>query len=203
MYASAWRAFQSWTRGRGALATPASAALTAAYLSHLAEGRRLSVAAIRLHKAALAAAHKAAGHEDPTDNEGVRKVMQGISRTRGRAQRQAKPLTAEALAAVKATARSRRSLGTDGRRQESDERATRRGIVDVALLSVLRDGLMRRSEAAALTWAGVPLLNNAVSDDGETIMVRITNAWLLENGFKIGRLDFSSVTATGTITDSD
>ena len=62
---------------------------------------------------------------------------------------------------------------------------------------------MRRSEAAVLTWAGVPLLNNAVSDDGETIMVRITNAWLLKNGFKIGRLDFSSVTATGTITDSD
>ena len=102
---------------------PASTPLIAAYLSHLAEDRRLSVTTIRLNKAALAAVHKAAGHEDPTDNEGVRKVMQGISRTRGRAQSQAKPLTAEALATVKATARSRRSLGTDGRRQESAERA--------------------------------------------------------------------------------
>ena len=41
------------------------------------------------------AVHKAAGREDPTDNEGVRRVMQGIPRTHDRAQRQAKPLTAE------------------------------------------------------------------------------------------------------------
>ena len=86
--------------------------------------------------------------------------MQGISRTRGRAQSQAKPLTAEALATVKATARSRRSLGTDGRRQESAERAAWRGRVDVTLLSILRDGLLRRSEAAALTWADVELRDN-------------------------------------------
>ena len=43
MYASAWRAFQSWTRARGVLAMPASTPLIAAYLSHLAEDRRLSV----------------------------------------------------------------------------------------------------------------------------------------------------------------
>ncbi len=84
-----------------------------------------------------------AGHEDPTDNEGVRRLMQGISRAHGRGQWQAKPLTAEGLAAVKATASGRRSLG--------------RGRVDVALLSVLRDGLLRRSEAAALTWGDVEL----------------------------------------------
>ena len=112
MYASAWRAFQTWTRARGVLAMPASTSVVAAYLAHLAEERRLSVETIRLHKAALAAVHKPAGHEDPTDSEGVRKVMQGISRTHGRSQRQAKPLTAEALAAVKATAKSRRALGT-------------------------------------------------------------------------------------------
>ena len=77
MYASAWRAFQSWTRARGILALPASTSLIAAYLAH------------------LAAVHKAAGREDPTDNEGVRRVMQGIPRTHDRVQRQAKPLTAE------------------------------------------------------------------------------------------------------------
>ena len=64
MYASAWRAFQAWAQARGALTTPASIALVAAYLAHLAEERRLSVATIRLHKAALAAMHKAAGHDD-------------------------------------------------------------------------------------------------------------------------------------------
>jgi len=33
-------------------------------------------------------------------------------------------------------------------------------VVDVALLSVLRDGLLRRSEAAALTWGDLELRDN-------------------------------------------
>ena len=159
MYASAWRGFEAWSQGRGALSLPASPPLIAAYLAHLAQERRLSVATVRLHKAALAAIHKASGHEDPTDNEGVRRIMQGIARAHGKGQRQARPLTAEALAAVKATARGRRQLG-DGKRQESTERASWRGRVDVALLATLRDGLLRRSEAAALTWGDVEFQDN-------------------------------------------
>ena len=106
MYNSAWHGFESWTQARGALSLPASSPLVAAYLAHLAEERRLSVATVRLHKAA--------GHDDPTDNEGVRRIMQGIARAHGKGQKQARPLTAEALAAVKATARGRRQLGETG-----------------------------------------------------------------------------------------
>ena len=156
MYASAWRGFESWAQTRGALALPASPGLVAAYL---AGERRLSVATVKLHRAALAAVHKAAGHDDPTDNEGVKRVMKGIFRAHGRSQKQARPLTAEALAAVKATAKSRHPLG-DGKRQESAERASWRGRVDVALLATLRDGLLRRSEAAALTWGDVEFRDN-------------------------------------------
>ena len=159
MYASAWRSFEAWAQARGALALPASPPLIAAYLAHLAEERRLSVATVRLHKAALAAVHKAAGHPDPTDNKGVRQIMQGIARAHGKGQKQAQPLTAEALAAVKATARGRRQLG-DGKRRESTERASWRGRVDVAMLATLRDGLLRRSEAAALTWGDVEFRDN-------------------------------------------
>ncbi len=61
---------------------------------------------------------------------------------------------------MKATANGRRSLGREGRPQESAERASWRGRVDVALLSVLRDGLLRRSEAEALTWSDVELRDN-------------------------------------------
>ena len=165
MYNSAWRSFESWSQARGALAMPASPALVAAYLACLAEERRMSVATIRLHKAALAAVHKAAGHPDPTDNEPVKQIMKGIARAYGKAQRQAKPLTAEALAAVKATAKSRRSLGGPGKRQESAERAAWRARVDVALLATLRDGLLRRSEAAALTWSDVEF-----RDDGAALI---------------------------------
>ena len=61
---------------------------------------------------------------------------------------------------MRATASGRRPMGSEGRRQESAERASWRGRVDVALLSVLRDGLLRRSEAAALTWGDVELRDN-------------------------------------------
>ena len=164
-YASAWRSFQAWADTRAAMTMPASPPLIAAYLAHLAEERRMSVATVRLHKAALAAVHKAHGHPDPTDNEPVKQIMKGIARAHGKVQKQAKPLTAEALAAVKATAKSRRSLAGPGKRQESAERASWRARVDVALLATLRDGLLRRSEAAALTWSDIEF-----RDDGAALI---------------------------------
>ena len=42
-------------------------------------------------------------------------------------------------------------------RTESPEAARNRGAVDVALASVMRDAMLRRSEAAALEWADVEL----------------------------------------------
>ena len=84
--------------------------------------------------------------------------MKGIAR----AAKQAKPLTAEALAIVKATAPNRRPLG-DGKKQESAETVSWRARVDLALLSVVRDGLLRRSEAAVLTWDDVELRENGTA----------------------------------------
>ena len=77
--------------------------------------------------------------------EGVRKVMAGIARVNGHPQRQAKPLTETALAAVKATAMQPRRHQGRAVRAESAWDARRRGQVDIALLSVLRDGLRLRS----------------------------------------------------------
>ena len=62
----------------------------AAFLTELAE-QGLSVATLRLQKAALGRAHRSIGHPDPTDTEGVRGVMAGIAREHGRPQRQARP----------------------------------------------------------------------------------------------------------------
>ena len=70
-------------------------------------------------------------------------------------QRQAAPLHAEALAAIRATACTRRR--TRGGHTETAKYAQRRGLVDVALASVMRDGLLWVSEAAALRWGDVEL----------------------------------------------
>ena len=47
----------------------------------------------RMARAALAAIHRDSGHTDPTDNEGVRRVMAGLSRTIAKPQKQAAALT--------------------------------------------------------------------------------------------------------------
>ena len=71
----------------------------------------------------------------------------------GRTPRQAAALTEEGLAAIRATAHLRRT-GRRGRTERA-RAAQLRGQVDIALVSVMRDALLRRSEAAALTWADV------------------------------------------------
>ena len=129
----------------------------AAYLTELAGAHQLSVATIRLHRFAIGAVHRNAGFDDPTAHEGVRGVLAGLARANARPQQQARALTAEALAAIRATARiPRRSQGRE-RRMETAGVAERRGLVDIALASTLRDGLLRRSEAAALRWGDVEL----------------------------------------------
>ncbi len=68
-------------------------------------------------------------------------------------------VASEALAAIRATACLRR-LDKAGRRERA---ATARtwGLVDIALCSVMRDALLRRSETAALTWGDI-----TAQDDG-------------------------------------
>ena len=123
-YNQAWRRFEAWMKIRGpGHSLPATPELVAAFL---AEERELSVATIRLHKAALAAIHRSTGHGRPDLHERVRRVMGGIARSRARAQRQAKPLNAEALAAVT----GRRPLGPEresGRSPRQEPRDAERG----------------------------------------------------------------------------
>ena len=83
----------------------------------------------------------------------VKKTLRCAVRQAGKYQKQAEALTAEAMAAIESTACEPR-LGRGGR-LESRETAMRRGNLDIALISVMRDGLLRVSEAAALTWNDV------------------------------------------------
>ena len=80
------------------------------------------------------------------DHAGPGTAAPGAPETSGAPQRRG-------LAAVRATAFTRRR--TRGGHTETAEYAQRRGLVDVALAYVMRDGLLRVSEAAALRWGDV------------------------------------------------
>ena len=83
-YAADWRDFAAWCASRGATALPAHVGIIAAYLSSLAsDGRKAST--IGRRAASIGYHHKLAGHEPPTNQEGVKVVLRGIRRTIGTA----------------------------------------------------------------------------------------------------------------------
>ena len=154
-YLAAWRRFSEWADREGFGAIPALPGTVAAYLAERA-ANGLSPASLRLDRAAIRYHHTDAGHANPADNEGVRRVLRGLTRRaarEGRTPKQAAALTEEGLAAIRETAQLRRT--GPGGRTERASKARRRGLVDIALASVMRDAMLRRSEATALTWADV------------------------------------------------
>ena len=152
-YRTAWGQFVAWCAEQGYESLPAAPQTVAAYLAHRADGG-LSRSALSIDRAAIRYHHEAAGL-DPTGSAGVKRVMRGLRRrAAGTGQRQAKGIRENDLSAIRATAANRRT-GPRGLRRESEETAAKRGRVDIALISVMRDALLRRSEAVALTWADV------------------------------------------------
>ena len=131
-------------------ALPAAPVHVAAYMADRADlGWR--PATLRIALAAIAFAHRVDGLDSPTADEGVRTTMRGLARTLGGHQKQAQGLTRVGLAAIRAVACLPRSRGRGGR-PETAGHARRRGLVDIAIASVMRDGLLRRSEASEATW---------------------------------------------------
>ena len=111
-----------------------------------------TLATVRLRLAAIAAAHRLGGHEAPTSRPLVKATMKRLSGEHGKPRKQARGLTKEALAAVKATVRIQRIDKGRRRRKETESQAAMRAAVDLALLEVMRDGPLRGSEASALRW---------------------------------------------------
>ena len=150
-YEGAWRKFAAWCEGRGYPSLPAAPKALSAYLLSLErDGKKL--ATIRLHRAAVVAQHKASGLTNPADEE-VRRVMAGQAASLGGEQKQAMPLGEAEFAVIRRTAAIPRRRA-DGSRENLDY-ALRRGAEDIAIISVMRDALLRVGESAALTWGDV------------------------------------------------
>ena len=151
VYGAQWRLFNDWCDSVVLRSLPAEPLTVARYLAVRA-GSGASIATLRLATSAIAKAHELAGQESPGRDRGVREALKGWGRRLARPQRQAGALTADVLAVIRLTAVQPRKRG---RGFETAEQAAERARFDLALVAVLSDGGLCRSEAAALTWGDV------------------------------------------------
>ena len=128
-YRSAWRGWSEWSALNGRATLPADPLAIAAYLAErVADGA--AAATVRTIRAAIRAGHVDTGADDPTGHDGVRRVLQGLTRqAAGRGRGQADPLTTDDVAAILATASLPRRTG---RGMESEAAALRWGDVQDA-----------------------------------------------------------------------
>lgn len=142
-YRAAWAAWAAWANAHGATPLPAAPEAVAAYLASRAASA--GMATLRMATAAIAAAHGLAGEASPCADRIVRTAIAGFARqaaAAGHVARQANGLTAEAVAAIRGALNGKAD-------------ACARSARDMAIVSVMADAGLRRSEAAALEWRDV------------------------------------------------
>ena len=153
-YARAVRAFQAWCSERGVPAMPSSPDHISRYLRDLSV-KGLRPASLRAAWAAIADAHRQADHKAVADSDSVKTSLSDLLSDDTRPQTQVRPLTEQDLAKIRAAASTPRRTSGLAPRLETPAAARQRGLVDVAVISVMRSGLLRRSEAAGLIWKDV------------------------------------------------
>lgn len=148
-YKSDFAAFVAWCASRGVASLPATPETVAGFLAAEADaGRKPSTVGRRC--AAIAHAHKLAGHEPPTNCEGVKATLRGIRRTAGAAPAKKAPAVAE--------------VTRDMARAAPDRT---KGLRDRALLLLGFGGAFRRSELVALDVADLE-----ETDEGLRVTIR-------------------------------
>jgi site-specific recombinase XerD len=201
-YATDVRLFAVYCDARGVSALPALPETVAAYLASEAQSAKPSTLSRRL--AAIRYAHKLAGLDTPTDQEGVRATMRGIRRTLGASRNKKTPAVAPQVV-----------------RMVADMPAGLIGLRDRALLLLGFAGAFRRSELVALDVADVAetesgllvTIRGSKTDQerqGETIAlargrmacpVQALRAWLDAAAIEGGPI-FRPINRGGTVRDS-
>ena len=133
-YASDWTQFCGWCDHYELDSLPAPAAVVALYLTALAK-RGLAVSTIRRRAAAIARAHRQAGHPSATGDPSVLTVLEGIARVHGAAPNKKTALLRDPLLEL----------------VDRIDLTTTAGIRDRALLLLGFAVGLRRSELVALT----------------------------------------------------
>jgi integrase len=201
-YRSDFRIFRAWCDARGLGSMPAQQTTVARFLSAQATGG-LKSSTIGRRAAAIAYAHKLAGHEPPTSAEHVKAVVRGIRRSIGCAPVRKAPATSDVVTAMLAHCRD-----------------TLAGKRDRALLALGFAGAFRRGELVALEVSDllatadgyrVTIRRSKTDQDGEGQEIAIPRgcriepvkaieAWLAASGITAGPI-FRPIAKGGRVLD--
>ncbi len=169
-YMVGWRSWCLWASERGLALFPAAPRDLQRWLATLwDEGKKPST--LRTYRSAVAYWHRHHRGTNPARCPEVRQLLDGLSRraaASGYAPRQAAPLRqcdVERIANAAVVPRRCRPGGRLETRSQAQQRAT----VDVAMISLAHDALLRCSELLALRWADIDL-----SESGSygTVLIR-------------------------------
>ena len=141
-YRRDWQAFSEWCIARHATALPAAPATVGAHLAALADAGR-ALATLRRRLAAIARAHRSAGHRLDAGHPAIRETLRGIARSIGRPQRRAAALCTAELKAIAAACAAPQA-------GEADPFTVLAALRDRALLLFGYAAALRRGELAAL-----------------------------------------------------
>jgi integrase len=143
-YATDWADFTTWCEASAEPSLPATPIAVGRYLASQADNG-LKVSTIERRAAAIAFVHRAAGHEPPTNADGVKSVMKGIRRTIGRRVNRKAPATDLVIVGML-------------RKMPADLA----GLRDKAILLLGFASALRRSELVALDVADLDFRENGL-----------------------------------------
>ena len=162
-YRRRWGIFVRWCEERGVDPVLSTPELIAAFLTELVKDGARKATTLTAYTSALRYHFTLFGHDpNPMDAMGVKRVMQGIRRELGIGAKQAPGLTATQFAEVKVFAYVPRYNNKYRNGKETPEQTDKRAKEDIAVISVMRDGMLRAGETLALTWGDV----SGPNDDG-------------------------------------
>ena len=168
-YGRYWKRFVEWLNERGPTCRlPIDPDLVALYAVLLAETKGYVHGTIVNQLSAIAYMHRKEDIPSPTEATVVKEVVAGLRRSLGIHSEQAKPMFSTDIERIAETACNPRPSAHMTMSEGGLERpyvALRRGLLDIALVRVMGDGLLRAAEAAELRWRDVML-----SPDGSGII---------------------------------
>ena len=146
LYRKHWSNFEAWCNANKLTSLPAEPITVAAYIVERSE--EVAVATIRATLSAIRSQHEESGWDSPTTLRLIRRLVRSFAIQDPQAPGQVTGIDRDAFEAITAAAHVLK-------KHESQAMADRRATFDIALISFMRDSMLRRSEAARAQWSHV------------------------------------------------